>query len=190
MDEEELRRLLGESVRQFQSRPPYSAFDIATLNSISDSDIEFAIFEYAASALDRTEGQLYQSFLSLPEGIQALYSTWLVDAEVANGGFNQYFWNTPSELVTEAIAGFTFFGATQRAELMREAIAIARAEETEQLKFKQANTLEAFSESYAHTMLAPLDSRYYDISEDLSALRIRAIRDQPLQFVTPSGPTQ
>ena len=50
-------------------------------------------------------------------------------------------------------------------------------------KYKDRDTLEAFSESYEHTKLNQLDDEFYDLAEDLSALRIKYIRAHLREFV-------
>jgi hypothetical protein len=103
MNDEEAKRMLAESIRQFQARRTYASFDLATLQAISDDEISMALFDYAITIVDHESGRPRQTFILLPERIQALYSTWMVDAEVRNGRFNQYFWNTSGELANDAV---------------------------------------------------------------------------------------
>ena len=65
---------------------------------------------------------------------------------------------------------------------MREANRIHSEEVKAIAKFKEKGTIEAFSESYGVSKLGPLDDRFYKIGDDLSALRISAIRKQPVDF--------
>jgi hypothetical protein len=44
-----------------------------------------------------------------PPGVRALYVTWEVEAEVNNGGFHQYYWNTGDRYSEQAVDGFEFF---------------------------------------------------------------------------------
>jgi hypothetical protein len=75
MNDEEVKRMLAESIRQFQARRTYAAFDLATLQAISDDEISMALFDYAITIVDHESGRLRQTFMLLPERIQALYST-------------------------------------------------------------------------------------------------------------------
>ena len=110
--------------------------------------------------------------------------TWGVEAEVNNGGFNQYYWNPSGQLAGQAVDAFKFFSAHKHAELMREANKIHAAEKESIRKLKDKGTSEAFSESYDVTKLGPLDDRFYKIDENLSALRIAKIRSSPALFTT------
>ena len=68
------------------------------------------------------------------------------------------------------------------AALMREANEVRASESAKMAKFKERGSLEAFSESYEHTKLGPLDDRFYGLTENLSQLRIARIRQMPEQF--------
>src|SRR5260370_12205079 len=118
----------------------------------------------------------------LPAGVRALYLTWTVEAEVNNGGFNQYYYNTDNKFASDAVGAFEYFGATEHAVLMREANAIRAGEAATLKKFKDRGTIEAFSESYEHSKLGPLDDRVYKLRENLSHLRVAHIRATPEQF--------
>jgi len=157
------------------------------LDAIPDNEIEQAIVDYAIQMVHTGDENGRTNFLAMPLGIQALYSTWLVDGEVNNGGFNQYFWNSSGAFADLAVVGFDYFGAHEHAQLLCEAIAVADAERAVREKFKRRNTMQAFSESYDETRLGALDTKYYALPDTLSELRIRAVRKCPTDFVT--GPS-
>jgi hypothetical protein len=101
---------------------------------------------------------------------------------VNNGGFNQYYYNTDDRFASDAVAAFEYFGAAEHAVLMREANAIRAGEAASLKKYKDVGTIEAFSESYEHSKLGPLDDRFYKLGENLSQLRVARIRATPEQF--------
>ena len=120
---------------------------------------------------------------ALPVGIRAAYLTSVVEGQVNNGGFNQYYFNTEGLFAEDAVAAFAYFGASQLAGLMQEANAV-RAEEAQHMRqFKERATLEAFSESYQHTKLGALDDRFYELTEEFAALRLARMRQRPEDFV-------
>ena len=116
-------------------------------------------------------------------GFCAVYTTWWVEAEVYNGGFNQYFWNSSRQFANEAVAGFELIGAPKHAALMTRAIDSFRQEEDRLQSFIDRDNVKAFSESYQDTPLNSLDEEFYELSEDLSRLRIQFIRRNPDLFV-------
>jgi len=118
----------------------------------------------------------------LSKGFIAVYVTFWVEAEVNNGGFNQYFWNSSGQFGLEAIEGFREIGAAACADLMSRAVATAVAEFPEMQKHYERGTLDAFRESYEHTQLDELDTEFYALGEGLSDLRIKYIRSHPHLF--------
>ncbi|HEU4387012.1 MAG TPA: DUF4375 domain-containing protein [Blastocatellia bacterium] len=173
---------IADSIEEFRNRKIYSALDSATLRAIPDSDIEQAVIDYVSTKLEGNYDREMQIVNGLAPGTRALYLTWVVEGEVNNGGFNQYYYNTDGKFSEQATAAFEFFGAVEHAGLMREANAVRAAEEQRMAKYKDRGTLEAFSESYQETNLGPLDDRFYQLKEDLSALRIARIRSSPEMF--------
>jgi len=183
MDEE-----IQRSIDEFENRKIYESLDPETLRSIPDDELEQAIVDYIwlkrrdLYVEDRDGYDEHAAFATLAPGLPAFWHTWVVYNEVYNGGFNQYYWNSRDRYNADAVEAFEFFGAIQHADLMRRANA-ARAQEAEIIgKYQDKNTLEAFSESYEVSQLDELDREFYDLKEDLSALRIAKIREKPEWF--------
>lgn len=174
---------IKNSIEEFQNRQIYRSLDPSVLASIPDDKVELAIVDYVHAKLDGRYEDEAEVVSRLPAGIRALYVTWGVEAEVNNGGFNQYYWNSSGQFAEEAVAAFEFFSAHKHAGLMREANRIRAEEKAEVEKFKDKGTIEAFSESYDVSRLGPLDERFYELDENLSALRVAKIRSEPLSFV-------
>ena len=170
------------SLEAFRNRKIHTKLDPATLRSIPDSEVEQAVLDYAYSKVENNYQRELEIVRSFPPGVRAHYITWIVEAEVNNGGFNQYYFNTDEKFAAEAVTAFEYFGASEHAALMREANNVRAAEAREMDRFKDEGTLEAFSESYKHSKLGPLDDRFYKLSENLSQLRIARIRESPDQF--------
>ena len=170
------------SLDAFANRRIYKKLDEAVLRAIPDSELEQAVFDYATTKLEGHYEQEAAIVAKLPPGVRSLYLTWTVEAEVNNGGFNQYFFNTDGKFASQAVEAFEYFGAMDHAALMREANALRASESALMQKYKEKGTLEAFSESYEHSKLGPLDERFYKLTENLSQLRIARIRATPEQF--------
>ncbi|HXG65616.1 MAG TPA: DUF4375 domain-containing protein [Blastocatellia bacterium] len=172
---------LDRRIQGFMNRKKYPVLNEQILADIEDDELEQAIIDYV---LDKIEGHYdkeYEIVTSLSEGFQAVYCTFFLEAEVDNGGFNQYFWNSSGEFATEALDGLRLIGANEHAALMEAAIKIYAKEEPLHRRFRLENTLEAFRESYKHTRLNEVDRRFYKL-EALSPKRIRYIREHPEEF--------
>lgn len=175
-NEPEWKAKLAASVEAFKNRKRYSTLNPKVLKSIPDTEVEQAIIDFIACKVDLAGGHERQALDALSTGFRAVYSTWWVEAEVNNGGFNQYFWNSSGAFASDAVAGFDLIGLPRLARLMERAIAI-RDEDAHKLgRFKDRGTLEAFSESYVNNRLNELDREFGTLEADVSATRIRFIR--------------
>jgi len=173
---------IAASLDAFAHRRIYKHLDKSILSTIPDSDLEQAVVDYAITKIDGHYDNEAVIVAKLPKGSRALYLTWTVEAEVNNGGFNQYYYNTNDQFAADAVGAFEYFGAIEHATLMREANAVRAAEAPALKKYKDQGTIEAFSESYQHSRLEPLDDRFYGLRENLSQLRIARIRAVPEDF--------
>lgn len=172
---------VGDLLKALDSRQA-GRLDPAALRVMPDADVEQAVIDYVISKLEGKEDHEAEIVAGLPSGVRATWLTWIVEAEVNNGGFNQYYFNTDGQFASDAVAAFEYFGAKEHAALVKEANAVRAAEAAEMAKFKAQGTLEAFSESYKHSRLGPLDDRFYKLTENLSQLRIARIRQKPDEF--------
>lgn len=153
------------------------------LKSIPDTELESAVIDYIYSKIGNDYENDFKIVTSLPKEFQTIYATWWVEAEVNNGGFNQYFWNSAGQFSNQALEGYKLLNANSHAELMAEAIKIHREQEPKLKKFKEKDTMEAFSESYKDNPLNKCDDKFDKLTEDAGALRIKFIREHPELFV-------
>jgi Domain of unknown function (DUF4375) len=183
-NEEEIHR----SIQEFKNRKVFSSFDLSTLESIPDDKVEQAIIDYVLLQIANDFSDELEILNELSAGFRSIYTTWCVEGEVNNGGFNQYFWNSEGRTALLAVDAFKRVGAPEYAELLERAIVMWKDEESALSPYKEENTLQSFSESYEHTNLGNLDDEFFKLAavSDLSAIRIRYIRSNPREFVTSS----
>lgn len=177
--ENEIRR----SLEEFNNREIYSSLDLDVLASIPDDMLEQAIVDYVGTKIGDDWANMREIVDALPASFRGVYATWWLEAEVNNGGFNQYFWNPYGYWVEDAIFAFERYGAREYADVSRKAVAMFLAESETHKEFRELGTLEAFSESYQHTELGDLDNEFWEIEQDLSELRITYIRANPEKFI-------
>jgi len=156
---------------------------VEILKKIPDANLEQAIMDFIECHAQRKGVSQYDIIKTLSPGFLAIYTTWWVEAEVFNGGFNQYFFNSSGDFASEAIAGFDLIGTPALARLMERAIAINHENQEKNKKLKVPRTLEAFSKSYKGNPLNKLDDEFYLHMKELSKARIRFIRANPHLFV-------
>jgi hypothetical protein len=123
---------------------------------------------------------------ALPEGLQMVYATWLVESEVSHSGFPQYFWNPAGEFAVEALYGYRMLGAMRHAAALEAALTTYIRERPQLERFRGGGTAEDFAAWAAYSALGALDWQFWSLAtaEDPRALRIRYIRAHPEEFVT------
>jgi Domain of unknown function (DUF4375) len=173
---------IEKAIEEFENRTIYRKLNPEILASIPDDKLEQAILDYVWTKVGNNYEAERAIVSSLSLGFMVVHATWGVEAEVNNGGFNQYFWNSAGQFADEAVEGYRAIGAAKHAELVAQAIALERTERDRMAEFKSRGTLEAFSESYESNPLNELDTQFYELDEDPRALRIEFIRSHPDLF--------
>jgi hypothetical protein len=174
---------IAEFFTRYRNRKIFDRLDVETLHSIADADVELAIVDFVGTKLRENRELEVQIVRSLAVGVRATYHTWIVEGEVRNGGFNQYYFNTDGKFASDAVSAFEYFGAIELAVLMREANSARALEAKDMEKYRERDTWDAFAESYDRSRLGELDERFYRLYKDLSSLRIARIREIPEEFV-------
>lgn len=177
--EEEIRR----SMEEFDSRTIYLSLDPDVLASIPDDKLEQAIVDYVSTKIGDDWDNMREIIDGLPDSFRGFFATWMLEAEVNNGGFNQYFWNSYGYWAEDAISAFDDYGADEYAEVTKKAVVMFLSEVETHKEFRELGTLEAFSESYKHTELGNLDNEFWGIEQSLSELRIAYVRQNPEKFI-------
>jgi hypothetical protein len=187
-EKDKVNQQVDRSIEDFLKRPIYSVLTINILDSISDDKLEQTVIDNILCKLnsDDSSEKQYELVKSLSIGRQSIFTTWVLEAEINNGGFNQYFYNFTSsgQYAEEARDGFTLINAIKHAALTQKAIDVILKNAKKLSKFKDG-TLESFSKSYENNPLNPLDNEFYTLAktENLSDLRIKYIRDHLSEFI-------
>ena len=113
---------------------------------------------------------------------------WAVElnAEVINGGFNQYFYNSDGERAERAENTFVKLGAMQVADVVRRAIK-QYAANRDKLHSIWNGTMEGFSYGYKEKLFDTLDEEYYALMKNdkqLYTLIGTYIKQHPQDFLT------
>jgi len=167
-------------MEEFTNRPILEVLTIEAIDSTEDDDLIQLVFDNLSLKIEDDYENSHLTISKLSPGRQAIYAIWLVDIEVNNGGFNQFYFNRQDYFAESAASGFELIGANEYAELMKRANKIYKEQE---LGERQDGTIEGFSESYEDNPLNALDSEFYNISEDLVSLQVQFIRKNKEQFI-------
>jgi hypothetical protein len=159
----------------------HAELTIESITAVADCDLE----EYLADRLWgawQSAGVETNAFLdALNPGAQAFFVTWLVAAEVENGGFHQLYWNGYEEIAGLAPAAFEYFNAKSHAAVVREAIG-ARASRKILMNLLRLVGNYQLSVRWA-TRLEAIDDKYFKLPNVLSARRIEKIKAHPELFL-------
>ena len=164
---------------EFNIVPPPTLVRVSpdALAGISDDDVESSLVHYVVDHM-LGDGEGPDTLARWPEGLRAWYITFVVDAEVLNGGFNQLFFNSSRALTPAAPWAFERIGAHAAADLVRRALDLLERHAPALEAAADAGTAEAFMETYLDQPFSELDQLYGELEKELQAARIRFIREQ------------
>lgn len=156
--------------------------DQRAIETASDGDLSRILVRALFARAMRDKVQELEMVRQFSPGLRMFWGTDVMDGEVQNGGFLQFFWNSSANYFHEAVNGFRMIGASEYAGLAEEALATMEKDwpKLEPLWIEQ--TLGAFSEAYEHSSLDALDNRWYALS-GFEDRRIRYIRAHADEFV-------
>ena len=134
----------------------------------------------ALSESDRTEiGKDNFTAQSIPQKV--FTSIWVLEAEVNNGGFSQYFFNESRETAGFVVEALKNIGALQAAELCEQAIATAFPAGLPADLTLIRTAAEDFSAETKAT-LDELDKKFYQYPDNLTELLYKYVSAHPEEF--------
>ena len=169
---------------EFNNRQIYTELSVEILETIQDDKLEQAIVDYIFTKVT-DEQTKFLDISNLSAGFQMLYSTWVLETQVNNGGFNQFFFNPSGQFAKMALQSLEYLGASDYYKVMRSAMDMQeREKEIPELQvLYQKGTLQAFSETYKLSHLDECDEAFYKLGDRLGELRINYVRSHPEEFV-------
>jgi uncharacterized protein DUF4375 len=151
------------------------------LASLSADEVADAIVQHVHLHVAGSWGREAPMIRALPPGVRAIYTTWLVDAEVNAGGFHQYFFNSSGQYAGDALAGYELLGAEDYAAIMRSAIATFEIDRGS-LAPVEAEDPGRLAESAVHSALREIDQRYYALGDRIYHAWAVFVVDRPDAF--------
>jgi len=135
----------------------------------NDEDLAREVGYYVLRKLDATSFEK----LSHPEQVIACLTE--VEMEVNNGGFDQYYWNSPGDHAREAVAALEELGAQHTATLLKEANGVFGEGGPDPDRDKRGMQMDALPKG-ARDRWFDLDGAFYEYRDDLSRLAAGYIR--------------
>jgi hypothetical protein len=182
----EVREAFAKIKAEADARPPrltLTEISSEVLSALSGEDLDLAVYEYVERQLSQSSDRPAALGL-LPRGLQLFYLSFIVEAEVMNGGLHQFFWNPSSEMVELIAPALRELQAKEAADIFEQAVIIADEEIPTYREREQGRLLEAYSESNAKSNLRKFDDDFCSYAEDFRALRASFIQSHKEQFLS------
>lgn len=181
---QELKEEIANSINLFNKRKIYKEISDIDMAEIKDENLLQAIFDNISINLPNDYEREYESVNKLNKSKQAIYKIWMLEAEVNNGGFNQFYYNSSGQFYKELPESLKLIGASKFAQLVEKANNIYE-ENFETITESQDGSLEGFSESYKENPLDEFDDKFYELDseENLEELQIKYIRNNQSDFI-------
>ena len=161
--------LIGNEFRQITEQKPASIEEIWEI----EDEYEF-VSELSMHIAEKCN---YGSNLDvLSDEEKVFYITQTLEMEVNNGGFWQFFFNTPQDVFCETAAALEAIGAEKTAALYREAVAVF-GEELPNGRAARIKVLGELGMEEGYALLSPYDEAFYAYEEDLNALNYTYIQN-------------
>lgn len=128
------------------------------------------------------EKEFHLAELRLPQPWRALYTTTSLYAEVKNGGFHQFFWNSEGKLSAAIAQDLWFLGAVPFSEIFKRAVACAEEYKVVETKLLSSNTWEEFTAGYKTIPWDKIDLEFSEESPTLLQYAARYAREHRADF--------
>ena len=115
---------------------------VSVIEDLRDDDLPGYLFQYAIAYLDQNGcykigGPPDREILAkLPRGIRVGYTLNLLNGEVSNGGFYQWFTNSSGQITHETLDDLRLIGASDHVRVVGEAMTLIECLEVKYPRFK------------------------------------------------------
>lgn len=154
------------------------------IDETSDENLEQVVYDNIVETFNHDFSKELECIKKLSAGQQMFWSTLILEGEVNNGGFNQFYINSNPQIGEMAQKGFKLIHADKFADLTFRANKVYEENKT---KFEAFNdgTFESLGKSYEDNPLNKLDDEFFDLDEiqNISKLRIKYIREHKIEFI-------
>lgn len=180
----EMEELLAKSVEAFKNRPVYKELTEQIIDTTSDDNLLQIIFDNLSVKQPDDFKKEYETVMSWNKSRQAIYMIWVLEAEVNNGGYNQFYFNSSGQFYKHLPEALRLVGAIKFADLTERANNIFE-KENDKITRHQDGTIEGFSKSYEDNPLNDLDTEFYALyqTENLQQIQVDYIRKNKKEFV-------
>jgi hypothetical protein len=180
----EIQEKLDKSLEAFNNRPIYKELTEQIIDTTSDENLLQLVFDNLSEKQPADYVKEYEIVMSWNKPRQAIYMIWVLEAEVNNGGYNQFYFNSSGQFYKHLPEVLTLVGAYKFADLTKRANDTFEKENPKITQY-QDGTLEGFSKSYDDNPLNKFDDEFYDLydTENLQEIQVNYIRKNKMEFI-------
>lgn len=177
---------LTNSIEAFKNRSIHKKLTSQIIDKTPDQDLLQVVFDNLSEKQPTDYKKEYETVMSWNKSRQAIYMIWLLEAEVNNGGYNQFYFNSSGKFYKHLPEALKFVGANKFADLTKQANETFLSENSK-ITEHQDGTLTGFSKSYNDNPLNKFDNQFYDLykTEDLQQIQVNFIRNNKTEFIDP-----
>lgn len=153
------------------------------IDTTSDNMLLEVVYDNLFRKLSAAYDKEYEIVLSWNKSRQAIYMISRLEAEVNNGGYNQFYFNSSGQFAAALPEALKLVGATKFADLTARANSTFEKEKS-QITEDQDGTVEGFSKSYENNPLNKFDKEFYKLNdvENLQKIQVDYIRKNKKEF--------
>lgn len=153
------------------------------IDTTSDDMLLEVVYDNLFRKLSAAYDKEYEIVLSWNKSRQAIYMISRLEAEVNNGGYNQFYFNSSGQFAAALPEALKLVGATKFADLTERANSTFEKEKSK-ITEDQDGTVEGFSKSYENNPLNKFDEEFYKLNdvENLQKIQVDYIRKNKKEF--------
>ena len=179
-----LNAQITKSIEDFKNRTIHKSLTEQIIDTTPDDKLLQVVFDNLSVKQPDDYQKEYATVMSWNKSQQAIYMIWLLEAEVNNGGYNQFYFNSSGQFYKHLPDALKLIGASKFADLTTRANNTFE-KENPKITQHQDGTLEGFSKSYDDNPLNKFDTEFYDLykTENLQQIQVDFIRKNKTEFI-------
>ncbi|APU97063.1 hypothetical protein BV902_12490 [Sphingobacterium sp. B29] len=153
------------------------------IDTTSDDMLLEVVYDNLFRKLSPAYDKEYEIVLSWNKSRQAIYMISRLEAEVNNGGYNQFYFNSSGQFAAALPEALKLVGATKFADLTERANSTFEKDKSK-ITEDQDGTVEGFSKSYENNPLNKFDEEFYKLNdvENLQKIQVDYVRKNKKEF--------
>jgi len=174
----------SERTKQNNSKPSIQRqLTEQIIDTTSDDMLLEVVYNNLFHKLLAANDKEYEIVMSWNKSRQAIYMIVQLEAEVNNGGYNQFYFNSSGQFAQALPDALKLVGATKFADLTERANNTFEKDKSK-ITEHQDGTIEGFSKSYENNPLHKFDDEFYKLNEtkNLQKIQVDYIRKNKKEF--------